>query len=181
MSSSFEVNKTTRTCNCLQDQTLSLSFLSSASALKDDESISVAQIRACAAHQRTNFFRRDLMKKGEATWVLKREEAPRTGGNGREGTERCQEAAAAPGQQLRAAEQSGWDRVVRSRAANPSFATVQEETSEETGRVEMTGLSNRAGRDGSCCVLARLEGKKLPGWDARINKAEISWSEKPIH
>lgn len=180
MSSSFEVNKTTRTCNCLQDQTLSLSFLSSASALKDDESISVAQIRACAAHQRTDFFRRDLMKKGEATWVLNGE-APRTGGSSREGTERCQEAAAAPSQPLRAAEQIGWDRVVQSRAANPSFATVQEQTSEETGRVEMTGLSNRAGRDGSCCVVARLEGEKLPGWDARIKKAEISWSEKPIH
>lgn len=34
MSSSFEVNMMTRMCNCLRDQTLSLSFLSSASALK---------------------------------------------------------------------------------------------------------------------------------------------------
>lgn len=93
----------------------------------------------------------------------------------------CWETTAAPTWQLRAAEWSSWGHVVWSRAANLSFATVQDETSEESWKVEMTGLSNRPGRGVSCCVLARLEGKKLPGWDARINKAEILWSEKPIH
>lgn len=53
VSSSFEVNKMTRMCNCLQDQTLSLSFLSSASVLKDDESVSVAWMRVCKAHGRS--------------------------------------------------------------------------------------------------------------------------------
>jgi len=96
-------------------------------------------------------------------------------------TQRLQETMAAPSRQLRAAEGSGWDQVVQSRAANLSFVMVQEETGEETQKVKMTGLSNRAGSDGSCCVLARLEGKKLAGWDARINKAQISWSEKPIN
>lgn len=45
----------------------------------------------------------------------------------------------------------------------------------------MIELSNRTGREGGCCVLARLKGKKFPGWDAGINKAEISHSEKPMH
>lgn len=125
-------------CNCLWDQTLGLSFLSSASALKDDESISVARIRARAAHWRTNFFRRDLMKKGEATQVSEWEAASRTGGNAGEGIEGCRETTAALTWQLRAVERSGWDHVVRSRAANPSFATVQEETGEETWKAEMT-------------------------------------------
>lgn len=46
--------------------------------------------------------------------------------------QRCQETAAAPAQWLQAAEWSGWDHVAQGRAANPSFVTVQEETSKAT-------------------------------------------------